>query len=47
MERVESGRELREKIYAKLVRENSLDRTWRADSSRDAPDFGWVSELLK
>lgn len=41
MERVESGRDLRAKIYAKLSKENSLD------SSGAAPDFGWVSELVK
>ncbi|KAL3844216.1 hypothetical protein ACJIZ3_001619 [Penstemon smallii] len=43
MERVESGRELRERIYAKLGRENSLDRVGRGDS---VPDIGWVSELI-
>lgn len=47
MERVESGRALREKIYAKLVKENSLDRVERADSAGPVPDFGWVSELVK
>ena len=39
MERVESGRDLRARIYAKLSIENSLDS--------GAPDVGWVSELLK
>lgn len=39
MERVESGRDLRARIYAKLSMENSLDS--------GAPDVGWVSELLK
>ncbi|CAN4127969.1 unnamed protein product [Withania somnifera] len=39
MERVESGKDLRAKIYAKLSMENSLDS--------GAPDVGWVSELLK
>ncbi|CBI20604.3 unnamed protein product, partial [Vitis vinifera] len=43
MERVESGRDLRARIYAKISKENSLDR----DSSPSAPDFGWVSELVK
>ncbi|KAI3468159.1 hypothetical protein Pfo_024822 [Paulownia fortunei] len=47
MERVESGRALREKIYAKLGKENSLDRVGRSDSSSTVPDVGWVSELLK
>ncbi|KAJ4836978.1 hypothetical protein Tsubulata_025289 [Turnera subulata] len=44
MERVESGRDLRAKIYAKLSKENSLDRT---GSGVSAPDLGWVSELVK
>lgn len=39
MERVESGKDLRARIYAKLSMENSLDS--------GAPDVGWVSELLK
>ncbi|KAI5647970.1 hypothetical protein M9H77_33975 [Catharanthus roseus] len=41
MERVESGRDLRAKIYAKLSKENSLD------SDGAGPDFGWISELVK
>ncbi|XP_050213688.1 zinc finger CCCH domain-containing protein 20-like [Mercurialis annua] len=44
MERVESGRDLRAKIYAKLSKENSLDRV---DPAPSAPDVGWVSELVK
>lgn len=44
MERVESGRDLRAKIYSKLSKENSLDPN-RVDSP--GPDFGWVSELVK
>lgn len=44
MERVESGRDLRAKIYAKLCKENFIDRV---DSATSAPDFGWVSELVK
>ncbi|KAL0394138.1 UNVERIFIED_CONTAM: Zinc finger CCCH domain-containing protein 20 [Sesamum latifolium] len=47
MERVESGRALRERIYAKLGRENSLDRVGRVESAGAVPDVGWVSELLK
>ncbi|KAI3454113.1 hypothetical protein Pfo_010776 [Paulownia fortunei] len=48
MERVESGRELRERIYAKLGKENSLERVGRANSAGGAgPDFGWVAELVK
>lgn len=43
MERVESGRELRAKIYAKLSRENSVGR---ADPIGSGPDVGWVSELV-
>ncbi|XP_027355694.1 zinc finger CCCH domain-containing protein 20-like [Abrus precatorius] len=42
MERVESGRDLRAKIYAKLSRENSI-----GPFSTPAPDIGWVSELVK
>ncbi|KAM0029332.1 putative transcription factor C3H family [Helianthus debilis subsp. tardiflorus] len=41
MERVESGKEIRAKIYAKLSRENSL--VGRVESS---PHDGWVSELV-
>ncbi|XP_058189784.1 zinc finger CCCH domain-containing protein 23-like [Rhododendron vialii] len=48
MERVESGRDLRAKIYAKLSKENSLGRVDSAGNSVAAcPDVGWVSELLK
>ncbi|XP_052210626.1 zinc finger CCCH domain-containing protein 20-like [Diospyros lotus] len=44
MERVESGKGLRAKIYAKLSKENSLDRV---EPAPPGPDFGWVSELVK
>ncbi|KAG7941305.1 hypothetical protein I3843_16G033400 [Carya illinoinensis] len=44
MERVESGRDIRAQIYAKLSKENSLRGVNLAVS---APDVGWVSELLK
>lgn len=44
MERVESGKNLRAAMYAKLKRENTLDR---AEPASPAPDFGWVSELVK
>ena len=44
MERVESGRDLRARMYAKLSKENSLGRN---DTGLSAPDFGWVSELVK
>ncbi|KAF5743214.1 zinc finger CCCH domain-containing protein 20 [Tripterygium wilfordii] len=45
MERVESGRDLRAKMYAKLRKENSLGRVESGQST--APDVGWVSELVK
>ncbi|KAL0372158.1 UNVERIFIED_CONTAM: Zinc finger CCCH domain-containing protein 20 [Sesamum calycinum] len=41
MERVESGRELRERIYAKLGKENSLDRVGRANSA--GPGLGQLT----
>ncbi|GAB2275825.1 hypothetical protein Dimus_010574 [Dionaea muscipula] len=44
MERVESGRDLRARMYAKLSKENTLDI---ADSDASPPDLGWVSELVK
>ncbi|KAJ4952864.1 hypothetical protein NE237_029696 [Protea cynaroides] len=44
MERVESGRGLRARLFEKLSKENSLDQV---ESPRAAPDVGWVSELLK
>ncbi|CAK9138410.1 unnamed protein product [Ilex paraguariensis] len=44
MERVESGKDLRAKIYAKLSKDNALDRV---DSAGPGPDVGWVSELVK
>ncbi|KAI4347035.1 hypothetical protein L6164_007884 [Bauhinia variegata] len=43
MERVESGRDIRAKMFEKLSKENSMDRS---DPNR-GPDVGWVSELLK
>ncbi|XP_061374974.1 zinc finger CCCH domain-containing protein 20-like [Gastrolobium bilobum] len=46
MERVESGRDLRAKIYAKLSRENSIGRN-NAAFSYPIPDVGWVSELIR
>ncbi|XWS70276.1 hypothetical protein CRYUN_Cryun03dG0034600 [Craigia yunnanensis] len=42
--RVESGRDLRARMYAKLSKENSLDRL---DPTGSGPDLGWVSELVK
>ncbi|GKV09992.1 hypothetical protein SLEP1_g21420 [Rubroshorea leprosula] len=44
MERVESGRDLRAKMYARLSQENSLGRV---EHSGSGPDVGWVSELVK
>lgn len=44
MERIESGRDLRAKMHAKLSKENSLRRM---DSATSAPDIGWISELVK
>ncbi|KAL0407733.1 UNVERIFIED_CONTAM: Zinc finger CCCH domain-containing protein 20 [Sesamum radiatum] len=41
MERVESGRELRERIYAKLGKENSLDRVGRVNSA--GPGLGQLT----
>lgn len=45
MERVESGRNLRAIMYAKLSKENSLGRVDSPGSG--APDVGWISELVK
>ncbi|KAF8393470.1 hypothetical protein HHK36_021714 [Tetracentron sinense] len=48
MERVESGRDLRAKIYEKLSKENSVERVDSHGSAPvHAPDVGWVSELVK
>ncbi|PIA64545.1 hypothetical protein AQUCO_00100197v1 [Aquilegia coerulea] len=47
MDRVESGRELRAKMFQKLSTENSLERDDRVDSSGSGPDVDWVSELVK
>ncbi|KAL5728936.1 hypothetical protein ACHQM5_001958 [Ranunculus cassubicifolius] len=43
MDRVESGKALRERMYEKLSKENSLDRV---DSPAAGPDVGWISELV-
>ncbi|KAI4350759.1 hypothetical protein L6164_005180 [Bauhinia variegata] len=45
MERVESGRDIRARMFEKLSKENTLDRP--DPNSNGAPDVGWVSELLK
>jgi hypothetical protein len=39
-QRVESGRDLRAKIYGRLGKESEAD-------SGDVPDLGWVNELVK
>lgn len=44
MERVESGKDLRAKMYAKLSKENSLERV---DSENSGSDVGWITELVK
>jgi hypothetical protein len=48
MERVESGRNLRAKMFEKLSKENSMGRV---DSGTgqccNAPDIDWVSDLVK
>ncbi|GFS43268.1 zinc finger C-x8-C-x5-C-x3-H type family protein [Actinidia rufa] len=46
MERVESGRDLRAKMFEKLSRENPLDLGEPKPPS-PGPDLGWVSELVK
>ncbi|CAM8952810.1 unnamed protein product [Rhodiola kirilowii] len=45
MERVESGRDLRAKIYAKLSKENSFGPVH--DSNIPDPDVGWISDLVQ
>ncbi|XP_057759830.1 zinc finger CCCH domain-containing protein 20-like [Arachis stenosperma] len=49
MERVESGRDIRAKMFEKLSKENSLDRSGSGSGrqSGGVPDLGWVSELVK
>ncbi|KAL3746809.1 hypothetical protein ACJRO7_015708 [Eucalyptus globulus] len=44
-ERVQSGRDLRAKMYAKLSKENSLDGADLVGTG-SGPDGGWVSELV-
>ena len=51
MERVESGKDVRARMYAKLSMENSnsnsLVREQGVDSvSVSGPDLGWVSDLV-
>lgn len=43
MERVESGRDLRAKMFEKLSKENGVDSPGEGSN----PDVGWISELVK
>ncbi|KAK1311701.1 Zinc finger CCCH domain-containing protein 20 [Acorus calamus] len=45
MERVESGRGLRAKMFEKLRKENSIERSDGGGSG--GPDVGWVSDLVE
>lgn len=53
MERVESGRDLRARMFEKLCKENPLDRVDpnpvgnEGPSDDPNPDVGWVSDLIK
>ncbi|KAK7245497.1 hypothetical protein RIF29_40343 [Crotalaria pallida] len=48
MERVESGRDIRAKIFEKLSKENSLDGSGQGSGQfGGAPDVEWVSELVE
>ncbi|GLJ12482.1 hypothetical protein SUGI_0191870 [Cryptomeria japonica] len=46
VQRVESGRDLRAKIYGRLNRENNTNLA-NANNSESSPDLGWVNELVK
>ncbi|XP_073044022.1 zinc finger CCCH domain-containing protein 20-like [Primulina eburnea] len=47
MERVESGRSLRAKLFAKLSKENPLERVDPDPQTDASPELGWVSDLVK
>ncbi|KAK2968221.1 hypothetical protein RJ640_027353 [Escallonia rubra] len=47
MERVESGRDLRARMFEKLSKENPLDRVDPNPHVASNPDVGWVSDLLQ
>ncbi|XP_075474865.1 zinc finger CCCH domain-containing protein 20-like [Primulina tabacum] len=47
MERVESGRNLRAKLFEKLSKENPLERVDQDPQPDPIPELGWVSELVK
>jgi hypothetical protein len=46
MERVESGKDLRAKMFERLSRENPLDRAYPGEPN-PGPDVGWVSDLVQ
>jgi len=50
MERVESGREVRVRMFEKLSKENSFNGSVSGsnpiEASESGPDFGWVSDLV-
>ncbi|KAL8236442.1 hypothetical protein R6Q59_017523 [Mikania micrantha] len=46
MERVESGRDLRARMFEKLSKENPLDRVDPSPGESSNPDVGWISELV-
>lgn len=50
MERVESGRELRTRMFEKLSKENPLDGSGSplsVSAPGPGPDFGWVCDLIE
>ncbi|XP_010925500.1 zinc finger CCCH domain-containing protein 2 [Elaeis guineensis] len=47
VERVESGRALRAKMFERLSKESILGKAEVAPLAAQAPDVGWVSELVK
>lgn len=46
MERVESGRALREKVFERLSKEATVSTDAAAAAAGVAPDVGWVSDLI-
>ncbi|KAD5317403.1 hypothetical protein R6Q59_032743 [Mikania micrantha] len=47
LERVESGRDLRAKMFERLSKENPLGRADPNPGESSNPDVGWISELVK
>ncbi|XP_008798608.1 zinc finger CCCH domain-containing protein 2-like [Phoenix dactylifera] len=47
VERVESGRPLRAKMFERLSKDSVLEKPDAATPAGPAPDVGWVSELVK